>query len=575
MSPSRASRDVWADSTHGGETSEIPELSPRKAGRLDDESEYSGSPTMTGTSMQTEPIRIPPSQAGEAFSFSSGTSFLSPSRALDGPLHALLPSLSISTDSHDSPSHLRANQVDGASAAARPSRRLSGLSAYLSSPPRSSPLSRSIDDVDGDDSDDYAVLGSNRRRSARRLSYSFESSPAHSARAAQDPWASRSHRRQSSAASNIKSGSLTTSSPFIGSFEDSLLQGRMSAPPAASFDFVASIGVLGSGDLPIHRRCPPHLHVPFSAVFYASTGEPRSSPYVGSVDLYRHYLRLLDPPDSAADSSMPAKLPRFPGYPVPERGQVQIVLKDSNETAFRPFLVPYDLTGLDQDGEGGRTFVRQKSYAVEQHDGKGRLCFAVHLHFCSPPERKRPRRNDPPRSPRYYLYHTIRVVFASRGSEPSDEWRTICESPDSSTTFTSDQHPPSRFAPYSEPPAEWNLARKKAKERRKALAIARLEASTSTIEPTRPDFSSPPITTSTLSHVSAAPPVVVSTTVPSLPPIFSFDRVPSPAPGQLEKRSVSALSALRPTASPTSADATSPPASTQPLNTAERERCGR
>ena len=479
---------------------------------------------MTGTSTQTEPIRIPVSQSGEAFSLSSGTSFLSPSLALDGPLHHLLPSLSLDENTGGETGSRHAQEGDLVEVA-KQRRRLSGLSAYLSSPPRSSPLSRSVLEDDSDDSEGFAT-DARRWRARRRLSYCFGSPPGPAGTAPADSWISRSHRRQSSITStSFKSGSLSASNPFIGSFEDSLLQGRMSAPPSASFDFVSSIGVLGSSDLPMHRRCPPHLHVGFSAVFYASPGDPRSSPYVGTIDLYQHYLRLLDPPELAAELPTPnTKLLRFPGYPVPERGQVQIVLKDSNETAFRPFLVPYDLTGLDRQGAGGRTFVRQKSYAVEQLDGKGRLRFAVHLQFCSPPERKRSRRGDATRSPRYYLYHTIRVVFASRGSEPSDEWRVVRETPDSGAAGLSADGS-ARFSPYPGPPDEWTMARKKAKERLKASAIARLEASTSTIEPPRPDRpSSPPITATTLSHVSIAPPVVVSTTVPSLLPTFSFDR---------------------------------------------------
>ncbi|GAA5952200.1 hypothetical protein JCM8115_003532 [Rhodotorula mucilaginosa] len=527
---------------------------------------------MTGTSTQTEPIRIPDSQSGEAFSLSSGTSFLSPSIALDGPLHHLLPSLSLDENTRGETDSRHAEE--GALAeVAKQRRRLSGLSAYLSSPPRSSPLSRSVLEDDSDDSDGFAS-GASRWRARRRLSYSFGSPPGPAEMAPADPWVSRSHRRQSSITSaSFKSGSLTTSSPFIGSFEDSLLQGRMSTPPSASFDFVASIGVLGSSDLPMHRRCPPHLHVGFSAVFYASPGDPRSSPYVGTIDLYQHYLRLLDPPGVAAELPMPsAKLPRFPGYPVPERGQVQIVLKDSNETAFRPFLVPYDLTGLDRQGAGGRTFVRQKSYSVEQLDRKGRLRFAVHLQFCSPPERKRSRRSEAVRTPRYYLYHTIRVVFASRGSEPSDEWRIVRETPDSGATAINVDGS-ARFSPYPGPPDEWTMARKKAKERLKASAMARLEASTSTIEPPRLDLpSSPPVTATTLSHVSIAPPVVVSTTGPSLLPTFSFDRVPSPTPNQ--RGGVSALSALRPVESH-AAPALPPTSHAHAPHGGERERCGR
>lgn len=521
-----------------------------------------------GTSIPTEPIPISRPGLGASYS-SSGSSFLSPSRALDGPLHTLLPALAIEDRVSESPRD-PASSVLEPTKSLKTARRLSGFSAYLSSPPRSSPLSRSVAEIDESDDD-----GSPRRlRAAWPVQPTLPPQTSPSER-----WPAKPRKRRSSVSSSLFGSLPAASNPFVGSFEDSLLHSRMSAPPSAPLNFVASIGVLGSSDLPMSRRCPPHIHVPFPAVFYASPGDPRATPYVGTVDLYTHYLRMLDTPTDG-EQARSSKVPRFPGYPVPERGQVQVVLKDSNETAFRPFLVPYDLTGLDQEGAGGRTFVRQKSYCIEQPDGTGRMRFAIHLNFCAPPLRKRARRGSTDSPTRFYLYQAIRVVFASRGSETSDEWRVVTDGPDAPAAAHS-RTPSGTFAAYHGPPHEWVMARKKAKERAKASALARLEASTSTLGASRPPTpppQTPSMLSSALSIASPAPPVVVPTTAfsPGAPTFahldhehavgLSFDRVPSPAPGLSERPSLSALSALR----PVQQDGAAP----LPLSV-ERERCGR
>lgn len=238
----------------------------------------------------------------------------------------------------------------------------------------------------------------------------------------------------------------------MGSYENSLLAGRLSATPSPPIDFHASIGVLGSSDSPSKLRCPTHLHIPFGATFYPNVESGTSSPFVGTIDLEAHYLALLSPPCDP--------LPRFPGYRLPPRGQVQLVIKNPNSTAIKLFLIPYDLTGLDRNGEGGKTFLRQKSYAVLDEgsdEGKGRLRYAVHLQFCAPPTSG---------ESRFYLHNTIRVVFASRALDSTERLRVVAEGPEGAggSERTSEE----RFAPYRGPGSEWEMARKKAKEREKA-----------------------------------------------------------------------------------------------------------
>ncbi|CEH15731.1 Uncharacterized conserved protein [Ceraceosorus bombacis] len=205
------------------------------------------------------------------------------------------------------------------------------------------------------------------------------------------------------------SPTATLSSSLVGSYEESLLSGRMSTNPSRPLPFDAELGVLGLGKLDSAPRCPPHLQLRFDAHFYALDGTSAregtvatGTPYVGTVDLERHYLDRLygapraesaedGPPSSRATqssgltdrSSHPyregtaqlkrshveedifggtsAKPALFPGYRVPPKGQIQLVIKNPNLTAVKLFLVPYDLTEMPP---GTKTFVRQKSHVA-------------------------------------------------------------------------------------------------------------------------------------------------------------------------------------------------------------------
>jgi len=92
---------------------------------------------------------------------------------------------------------------------------------------------------------------------------------------------------------------------------------------------------------------------------------------------------VLLSPDQAV-----AKLPAFPGYQVPARGQIQLVIQNQNLTAVKVFLVKYDLSDMQP---GTKTFMRQKSYvcaapaAGEGTKEKEAMRFAVHLQFACPP----------------------------------------------------------------------------------------------------------------------------------------------------------------------------------------------
>ena len=254
---------------------------------------------------------------------------------------------------------------------------------------------------------------------------------------------------------------------FVGSYEESILRGRMSTGPSKPLDFTANIGALGKGDCkPKH---PAHVIVPFPAVFYNwSAGIGRSpsniddepSPYVGHIDL-EHLLppaqpkqrrrkqkeHLSDELDASGDAesnhdyecstrNLPVRKhekrkrrspsPRAPpggSYRIPRTGQLQIMIQNPNKTAVKLFLVPYDLEGMEA---GTKTFIRQrcfsagpiieaaltpgsasdsgKSFKAPEIDRKEKPALRYLIHL----------NICCPSKGRFYLYQQVRVVFANR-----------------------------------------------------------------------------------------------------------------------------------------------------------------
>ena len=261
---------------------------------------------------------------------------------------------------------------------------------------------------------------------------------------------------------------------MVGSYEESILRGRMSTTPSKPLDFVAQIGVLGLGKCKSNLRCPAHVTIPFPAVFYSyettshgRTGrsEEGPSPYVGQIDLENS----LSNPDESRDIRRKRRVersqtsdleladlsharvaereirraekqkrrstsPRAPpggSYRIPEKGQLQIIIKNPNKTAVKLFLVPYDLTGMEP---GTKTFIRQRSYSAgpiidspltssprlpsTYSLDRVTLRYLVHLHICSPSRG------------RFYLYKSIRVVFANRVPDGKEKLRNEISMPE-------------------------------------------------------------------------------------------------------------------------------------------------
>lgn len=273
--------------------------------------------------------------------------------------------------------------------------------------------------------------------------------------------------------------------PMVGSYEESILRGRMSMSPSKPLDFTAQIGVLGKGKCKGHLKCPPHVTVPFPAVFYSypTSGTGRSiaddspSPYVGQIDLEnslpkdesnttrrrrRHRSPAKIQEDAILDGAGTAQVndadtrrrrekknrraesPKSPPggcYRIPQQGQLQIIIKNPHKTAVKLFLVPYDLTDMEP---GTKTFIRQRSYSagpIIDMPLDARKNFGTDR-----PEASLNASGDPRDKPvlrylihlnicctargRFFLHSSIRVVFANRVPDGKENLRNEIQLPE-------------------------------------------------------------------------------------------------------------------------------------------------
>ncbi|EER27912.1 hypothetical protein CPC735_032480 [Coccidioides posadasii C735 delta SOWgp] len=329
------------------------------------------------------------------------------------------------------------------------------------------------------------VFSHQGHRPRRSLTSGFTLQPASSP---QNSFLSRIRRpSQSSDAAPLHHASM------VGSFEESILRGRMSMSPSKPLDFTAQVGVLGRGQCKANLKCPPHVTVLFPAVFYSyptSSGgrtisDDSPSPYVGYIDIENSFPGEVRPPrKSFRQTTIPPRNPfpthaneeRIPQktqsspqerrvrekksrrpqspkcppggcYRIPQQGQLQIVIKNPNKTAVKLFLVPYDLEGMEP---GTKTFVRQRSYsigpAVDSPLTSGTVLDSSIAESSQGPGGSAD--DKPvlrylihvniccPSKGRFYLYSGIRVVFANRVPDGKEKLRNEVH------------YPEPRYSPY-------------------------------------------------------------------------------------------------------------------------------
>lgn len=236
---------------------------------------------------------------------------------------------------------------------------------------------------------------------------------------------------------------------LVGSYEESILNGRLSAPPSKPIEFHCQIGVLAMGKTEKRLRCPPHVVIPFSASFYewqqsrnnnsnkrsslpsdkskdrpadqagremrtnslqptsntlfTSIADELGTPFVGVVDLEWGLgpgngfgYAFMNGDSSAVTNLPPHRSPDDPiGYwQIPVKGQLQLLVKNPNKAAIKVFLIPYDLQAMPPST---KTFLRQKSLETLPADGsieKGPLRYAAHLQFACLPALASPGNDD-------------------------------------------------------------------------------------------------------------------------------------------------------------------------------------
>ncbi|KAJ3351493.1 hypothetical protein HDU83_008870 [Entophlyctis luteolus] len=255
----------------------------------------------------------------------------------------------------------------------------------------------------------------------------------------------------------------TPSASFVGSYEESLLTGRMSSHPSKPLAFVAEISAVAVGRVKsrsIEAVRPRVLRIRFDAWFYdygmshlgAVVGVDRGhgtfpagggvalSPYVGNVDVEGLNGLIWDSRTADGegegdenDNAEEVDEEEFRanwigGYRVPARGQLRIIIKNTTNTAVKMFHLPYDFRDMPPNT---KTFLRQKTYisarrtststvmgaSQPQQQQKERLYAAVHVHFeCSARRR-------------IYVTRAVRVVFSHRGVDSDETTRTVMEAP--------------------------------------------------------------------------------------------------------------------------------------------------
>lgn len=163
-----------------------------------------------------------------------------------------------------------------------------------------------------------------------------------------------------------------TSSNLLGSFEESVLNGRLE-PVSTVEGFTAEIGASGS----FH---PKHSTLPVTVFFYTLCDNNNfSSPYLGHINLGKR------------------------GYRVPDKGTLQVTLFNPLGTVVKMFVVLYDLSDMPPNSQ---TFLRQRtlympSDDVDSSSGNTQkwLRYLIHLRFASS------------KSGKIYLHTDMRMII--------------------------------------------------------------------------------------------------------------------------------------------------------------------
>ncbi|GMG21153.1 unnamed protein product [Ambrosiozyma monospora] len=180
------------------------------------------------------------------------------------------------------------------------------------------------------------------------------------------------------------------------------------------------------------------LLLPFNARFMGSsdnssgkadTIESASSPYFSEIDLNQHYI------DKEIKKPLKSDKRKFPGFSIPKKGNLQLVIYNSERTTTSLILLPYDLTKLKKNRKKITKFKSFKliTYASDSYDKKilpspaeaepetetenmnsddyiqvKKLVNELELKFVNYKDKK------------FYLFDKIKILFSSRASFAED-----------------------------------------------------------------------------------------------------------------------------------------------------------
>ena len=170
---------------------------------------------------------------------------------------------------------------------------------------------------------------------------------------------------------------------FVGSFQESLLSNHMANIPFTLHEgFQLEIGIHTNEKA---FAFAPHLKLDFSAQYYHVDWRGET-PYCATIDLDKI------------------------GYKVPAKATLQITIKNPSKMPIKTLQVKYDLSEMPDET---KTILRQKIMT-----SKGILQYAVHLKFLHTMPTK------------YYLYKSVRLIFAPRLPDDFEKLITIYDLPE-------------------------------------------------------------------------------------------------------------------------------------------------